>query len=344
MPLSPLARQRLNRFRRSKRAWISLWILGIAYVLSLGSEFIANNKPLVMGYEGEVYFPVLVFYPSSEFGGPYGTQANYRQLEQEPRFRENGGWMIWPIVPYSPIESNLDVAGVPPHPPSARHWLGTDGAARDVFARLLYGFRICMSFSLALTLLATAVGMCLGGIQGYAAGKVDLVAQRLVEIWQALPFLYVVILLGAIYGRSFTLLLVVNALFAWIGVSYYARAEFLKLRNRDFVQASRVVGAGHVRLLFRQILPNSWTPVIALLPFMLVSGINTLTALDFLGFGLQPPTPSWGELLSQGLQYLHAPWLAISTVSALFLTLLLTTFVGEGVREAMDPKALSKIR
>jgi len=341
---SPLARQRFERFRKSKRAWISLWILGTAFVVSLFSEFVANDKPIVMAYEGRLYFPIMKFYPATDFGGEYRTETNYRQLEKTESFERADGWMIWPIVPYSPIESNLDLPGVPPHPPSREHWLGTDTAARDVFARLLYGFRISMAFALALTACSTSIGIALGGIQGYAAGKTDLIAQRFVEIWQALPFLYVVILLGSIYGRSFLLLLVVNALFQWIGISYYARAEFLKLRNRDFVQASRVVGAGHLRLLFRQILPNSWTPVIALLPFMLVSGINTLTALDFLGFGLQPPTPSWGELLDQGLKHLHAPWLAISTVTALFTTLLLTTFIGEGLREAMDPKSLNKIR
>jgi len=341
---SPLTRQRFTRFRRSKRSWISLWILGTVFVISLFSEFVANNKPIIMGYDGRLYFPVVKFYPSTEFGGQYRTQANYRQLVQSESFEDAGGWAVWPIVPYSPIESNLDMAGVPPHPPSWKHWLGTDTAARDVFARLLYGFRISMVFALALTVCSTALGIMIGGIQGYAAGKTDLIAQRFIEIWQALPFLYVVILLGSIYGRSFVLLLIVNAMFQWIGISYYARAEFLKLRNRDFVQASRVVGAGHFRLLFRQILPNSWTPVIALLPFSLVTGINTLTALDFLGFGLQPPTPSWGELLDQGLKNLQAPWLAISTVTALFTTLLLTTFVGEGLREAMDPKSLNKIR
>ncbi len=344
MALSPLAKRRWDRFRSVKRAYWSLWILGIAFFLSLFSEFIANNKPIWLQYEGRNYFPVVKFYPGTDFGGPYRTEANYRQVVESEAFREAGGKVLFPLIPYSPLESLLSLPGQPPHPPSATHWLGTDSAARDVFSRLLYGFRISMFFSLALTGIATLVGILIGAIQGYAAGKVDLVGQRLIEIWSALPFLYIVILLGSIYGRSFGLLLGVSAAFQWIGLSYYMRAEFLKLRQQDFVTASRALGAGHTRLLLRQILPNSWTPVIVILPFSLVGGINTLTALDFLGFGLQPPTPSWGELLDQGLKHLHAPWLAFSAVSALFITLMLATFIGEGVREAFDPKSTNRLR
>jgi len=344
MALSPLAADRWRRFKRIKRAYWSLWILAGAFVLSLFSEFVANDKPIVMGYDGGLYFPVVKFYSDQDFGGEYGTEANYRQLAKTKRFEEKGGWMLNPPIPYSPVESFLDLPGRPPHAPSAQHWLGTDGAARDVFVRIMYGFRICMGFALALTLLVTLLGITIGALQGYAGGKVDLLGQRFIEIWAALPFLYVVILVGAIYGRSFLLLLVVSAIFSWIGMSYYVRAEFLKLRQQDYVTASRAAGASHFRLLFRQILPNAWTPVITLLPFSLVSGIGTLTALDFLGFGLQPPTPSWGELIQQSLKNLHAPWLGISAVTALFITLLLATFIGEGVREAMDPKSLTRVR
>ncbi len=343
MPLfSPITLDRWRRFKRIRRAYWALWILGGLFLLSLFSEWIANNKPLVLGYGDRLYFPVLSFYPDSAFGGDYGTEANYRELRQTAHFREADGWMVFPPIPYSPVESFLNLPGAPPHPPSREHWLGTDGAARDVFVRILYGFRICMGFALALTALVTVTGVALGGIQGYAGGRIDLLGQRLTEIWSALPFLYVVILVGSIYGRSFTLLLLVSAAFSWAGTSLYMRAEFLKLRQLDFVTASRASGAGHFRVLFRQILPNAWTPVVTLLPFSLVGGIGTLTALDFLGFGLQPPTPSWGELLEQALKNLHAPWLAISAVSALFITLLLATFIGKGVRETCARAFLSQ--
>jgi len=342
--ISPLTIDRWRRFKRIRRAYWSLWILGIAFLLSLFSDLIANNKPLLLGYGDRLYFPVLTFYPETAFGGEYGTEPNYHRLREAAHFREVGGWMVFPPIPYSPYESFLDLAGVPPHPPSREHWLGTDGAARDVFVRLLYGFRICMGFALCMTVIVTLLGITIGALQGYAGGKVDLFGQRLIEIWAALPFLYVVILIGSIYGRSFLLLLIISSLFSWIGMSLYMRAEFLKLRQQDFVTASRASGAGHLRLLFRQILPNAWTPVVTLLPFLLVGGIGTLTALDFLGFGLQPPTPSWGELLDQGLKNLHAPWLAVSAVGALFITLLLATFIGEGVREALDPKSLTRLR
>jgi len=344
MRLTPLAKERWQRFKKIRRSYWSLWILAGAFFLSLFSEFLANDKPLVVQYEGRYFFPIVTFYSEKDFGGEYGTAADYRRLKESQRFQAGDGWMLFPPIPYSPVESFLDLPGSPPHPPSSEHWLGTDGAARDVFVRILYGFRICLGFALALTLLSTLLGIIIGGVQGYAGGKIDIFGQRLIEIWAALPFLYVVILIGAIYGRSFPLLLTITAIFAWIGISYYVRAEFLKIRELEFVTASRASGAGHIRILFKQIMPNAWTPVITLLPFSLVSGIGTLTSLDFLGFGLQPPTPSWGELLQQGLKYLHAPWLAISAVGALFITLLLATFIGEGVREAMDPKSLTRLR
>ena len=224
------------------------------------------------------------------------------------------------------------------------HWLGTDGSARDIAARLIYGFRICMLFALLLTAFSTAAGIVIGCVQGYFGGRVDIYTQRLIEIWSALPFLYVVILLGAIYGQSFGMLLFVNALFQWITLSYYMRGEFYKLREQTFVLASRALGAGHIRILFRQMLPNAMTPVITMLPFSIVAGISSLTALDFLGFGLPPPTPSWGELIDEGLQNLQAPWVAGSAVCALFITLMLATFVGEGLRDAFDPKSYTKLQ
>lgn len=340
---SELTLERLRKFRTLKRAWWSLLILGGAFILSLGSEFIANDKPLVLRHQGSTYFPIVKFYPGTLFGGPYSTEPDYLKLRDDPAFKAAGGSMIFPIVPYGPLRANLELEGNPPHAPSREHWLGTDNTARDVFARLLYGFRICMAFGLCLALSDAVLGILIGGIQGYLGGKTDILVQRLVEIWSALPFLYVVILLGSIYGTGFFMLLVVVSMFGWIGLSYYMRGEFFRLKGMNYVKAARAAGFSHTRIFFKQILPNALTPVITILPFTVVSGISTLTALDFLGFGLPPPMPSWGELLTQGLQNLHAPWIAIATVLALFFTLLLSTFVGEGVREAFDPKSFSRV-
>jgi microcin C transport system permease protein len=340
---SELTRERLRKFRRIKRARISLWILGVLFGLSLFSEFIANDKPLWLRYQGRSYFPVAKFYPGTEFGNPYSTEPDYRKLKDDTDFLAAGGKMLFPIIPYGPLRANLDLAGTPPHAPSKEHWLGTDNTARDVAARLIYGFRICMLFGLSLALTDAVLGILIGGIQGYLGGKVDITLQRLIEIWSALPFLYVVILLGSIYGSGFAMLLFVVSAFEWISLSYYMRGEFFRLRGLNYVRAARALGLGPVRIFFKQILPNALTPVITLLPFTVVSGISALTALDFLGFGLPPPMPSWGEMLTQGLQNLQAPWIATSAVAALFFTLLLSTFVGEGVREAFDPKSYSRL-
>ncbi len=336
--LSELTRDRLRRFKRMRRAHISFWILGAAFVLSLFSEFIANDKPLLLIYEGKWYFPVLQFYSEQEFGGKYRTEADYVELRRDEEFRENS-FMILPIIPHDPLHSYLGKADLPPHSPSAEHWLGTDAVARDVLARLIYGFRICMLFSLSLMLTSAVLGIIIGAIQGYLGGGWDIVMQRLVEIWSSLPFLYVVILVGSIYGRTFFMLLLIMALFQWIGLSYYMRGEFYRLKSMTYVTAARAMGVRPWSILFSQILPNALTPVVTLMPFQVIGGITALTALDFLGFGLPPPIPSWGELLQQGLANLYAPWIAVSAIVALFVTLLLTTFIGEGVREAFDPKS-----
>jgi microcin C transport system permease protein len=342
---SELTRRQFRKFRSIKRAWWSFWILAITFILSLFSEHLANDRPLILRYDGGTYFPTLRFYSGQAFGGEYRTEANYRTLREDPAFVEKGGWMLRPPIPHSPLHPYLDLPGTPPHRPSAQHWLGTDEAARDVAARLLYGYRICMLFALTLTLVAGVFGVLIGGLQGYFGGRVDLFTQRAVEIWSSLPLLYVAILIGSIYGQGFGTLLFVLALFYWIGLSYYMRGEFLRLKEMQYIWAARALGASHTRILWRQILPNALTPLITLLPFKIVAGISALTALDFLGFGLPPPTPSWGELLKQGLDnYLNAPWLAVSAVLALFITLLLASFVGEGAREAFDPKSRSTLQ
>lgn len=328
-----------GRFRSLRRGFFSLLLLASLFALSLVSEGIAGSRPVLLGYAGRVFVPVLRFYPGKAFGQAYDTEADYRALPRDPAFLAHGGWAIFPPIPFSPVEADMDEAGAPPHRPSMRHPLGTDAAGRDVFARLLYGFRICMLFSLTLTLMTGLVGIAIGGLQGYQGGRFDLGLQRFIEVWSALPFLYVVILLGSIFGQSFSMLLVVLSLFSWIGLSYYMRAEFFKIRNTTYVKAARAAGFSRTAILFREILPNALTPAVTILPFTLISGIGALTSLDFLGFGLPPPTPSWGELLDQGLKNLQAPWIAISSVLSLFGTLLMATFISEAVREALDPRA-----
>lgn len=340
---SEVTKKQFRQFRSVRRAWYSLWILVAAFVLSLFSEQIANDRPLLMRYESGWYFPTLKFYSAETFGGSYGTEAQYKDLRTSADFKAKGGWMIFPPIPHNPFKSYLDLPGNPPHAPSLDHWLGTDQSARDVTARIIYGFRTGMSFALLLAVIGTVSGIIIGGVQGYAGGRFDITAQRLTEIWSALPFLYVVILLGSIYGQGFGMLVLVFSLFQWITLSYYIRGEFFRLKNQAFVSASRATGNSHFNIIFHHILPNALNPVITLLPFSIVGSISSLTALDFLGFGLPPPSPSWGEMLQQGLRYLYAPWLAIASVSALFLTLLLASFVGEGARAAFDPKANTKV-
>lgn len=342
MIISELTKERFKRFKKVKRAYYSLWILGTLFVLSLFSDILVNSKPLFVRYEGRNYLPILFFYSDLDFGGKYKTEADYESLLMNPEFKKNS-FIIKTIIPHDPLHPYLDLDSEPPHPPSAKHLLGTDSMARDVLARLIYGFRTCMLFSLILTFVSTLLGIVIGCIQGYWGGKIDIMIQRFIEIWSSMPFLYVVILVGSIYGRGFVLLLCIMAIFQWIGLSYYMRGEFLKLKNMTYVKSARAMGFGPFNILFRQILPNALTPVITLVPFMVIGGISSLTALDFLGFGFPPPAPSWGELLQQGLKNLGAPWIALSTVSALFVTLLLTTFIGEGVREAFDPKSEYRI-
>ena len=308
-------------------------------MLSLTSPWLVNDKPLLLKYNGKLYCPTLFHYPQSEFYGDYATEANYKELVFYAKENSIKVFALFPPIPWSPIKSQLTADGSPPYAPSSEHWLGTDAHGRDVLSRLIHGFRICMSFSLLLSLIGTCMGIAIGGIQGYFGGKLDIVFQRLIEIWAALPFLYVVILLGNIYGQGFWLLAVIMAVFSWIGLSYYMRAEFFKIKNMQFVKAATVLGLSHKRIFFKEILPNALTPVITLFPFSIIGGISGLTSLDFLGFGLQAPTPSWGDLLSQGLANLYAPWISIFTISALFITLMLASFIGEGIREAFDPKS-----
>ena len=340
--LSVINQERWHKFKSIRRAYYALWILTSCFIISIFADFIANEKALFISYKNKIYFPVISFYAGQEFGQPQASVADYIKLKDDASFRREA-FAIWPPYPYGPYHSWFDEATVPPNLPSTKHWLGTDRLGRDILARLLYGLRTGMLFALCLTIIMGVLGVIIGGIQGYWGGRVDLLMQRSIEIWSALPFLYVVILLGSLYGRSFLLLIFIIALFNWIGLSYYMRAEFLKGKKQLYIQAAQALGLRRVSIFLRHILPNSLTPLITILPFGLINSITVLTALDFLGFGLQPPTPSWGELLKQGLEVVREfPHLTIITTSLFFIVLLLATLIGEGMREAFDPKGSKK--
>ena len=339
MQISPEMKKKFALFKKNKLAFYSFWALVILYAFSLTSPWLVNDEPLILRFEGKTYFPAFVTYAETEFGGEFQTEPDYPQLIADAKTAGKNVWALMPLIAQDPLKADLSLEGTPPFAPGKNHLLGTDAHGRDVLSRLIHGFRICMSFSLLLTFLGTFLGIVIGGIQGYLGGKWDIFMQRGIEIWSSLPFLYVVILIGSIYGRSFLLLIAVMAIFNWISLSYYMRAEYLKLRSMAYVKAAKMLGMGRLHIFFREILPNALTPVISLFPFTLIGGIGSLTSLDFLGFGLEPPSPSWGELMSEGLNNLYAPWISICTVAALFVTLLLTTFVGEGIRDAMDPKS-----
>lgn len=336
---SEIARERLRKFRAIGRSYYALCFLALLFFISLFSECIANEKPLYVHYKGRSFFPIFSFYPGKAFGQEQDSIADYRALRGDKTFLAEA-LVLWTPYPYGPYHSYFYENSAPPELPSMRHFLGTDRLGRDVLARLLYGFRISMLFALCLTFLMGFFGVLIGGLQGYWGGWLDLGLQRCIEIWSALPFLYVVILLGSLYGRDFGLLIFTIALFNWIGLSYYMRAEFLQGKKQIYVQAARSLGLSQTRIFLFHIFPNSLSPLITILPFSLISGITVLTALDFLGFGLQPPTPSWGELLKQGLKVIREyPHVSIVTTFALFCTLTLATLIGEGIRKAFDPRS-----
>ncbi|MBN2532408.1 MAG: ABC transporter permease subunit [Spirochaetales bacterium] len=343
---SPETTRRIKRFFKIKRAIVSLFILIILYVISFFSELIANDKPILIQYNGKLYFfAAYNLYPDKTFGGNYDTETQYRELSKTDRFTSTkGNFILFPPIPYSPYTSNLnELTKNPPTPPDGRHLLGTDDRGRDVFARLLYGFRVSMSFAIILLIIEIIIGVIIGALQGYSGGFFDLTAQRFIEILSALPFLYIIILTGNIFGQGFNTLIIVMSIFNWIGLSYYIRAEFLRIKKFQFVDAAKLLGTGDIKILFSEILPNALVPIITFAPFSLIAAIQTLSALDYLGFGLPAPTPSWGELMRQGMEHLSSFWLSVYPFIALFLTLLLLAFVGEGLREAMDPKEYARM-
>ena len=341
--MSELTRKRFRKFKSIKRGFYALIILTVLYLCSFGLEFIANNKAIVVRYNGRYYFPVFKYIPETTFGSSSQAEADYRELQQRFRKEEKGNVVLMPPIPYGPAESLLDLPGNPPHRPSWRHPLGTDDRGRDILVRLLYGFRTSMSFGLQVTLLGSLFGIFIGALQGYYGGKFDLTIQRLIEIWSTIPFLYLVIIITSIFEPNYYWLVAILVIFDWTGITYYIRGEFYREKSKEYVIAAKAIGASDMTIIFKHILPNTLVPVITFTPFSLVGNIFSLTALDFLGFGLPAPTPSWGELMGQGMGNIYSYWLSLSPISALFITLVLVTFIGEATREAFDPKDLNSL-
>ena len=341
MPLSPLNARRLANFRANRRGYWALWLFTALLVISLFAEFIANDRPLLISYEHQLYFPIFVTYPETAFGGFFETEATYTDPEVK-RLIEAQGWMVWPLIPDSYDTVSHDLPAPAPAPPSRQHWPGTDDQARDFVARLIYGYRISVLFGLTLTIFSSIIGVAAGAVQGYFGGWIDLSFQRFIEIWSGLPTLYLLIILASIVTPSFWWLLGLMLLFSWMALVGVVRAEFLRGRNFDYVRAARALGVGNPRIMWRHLLPNAMVATITFLPFVTSSAVTTLTALDFLGFGLPPGSPSLGELLKQGKDNLQAPWLGFTGFFVIALMLSLLVFVGEAVRDAFDPRKIFK--
>lgn len=338
MKLSPMNQRRFARFKAHKRGWYSLWIFLFLFIFSLGAEFIANDKPLLVQYDGDYYFPVVKRYPETTFGGEFPLQANYKSPYIQELIAEKDGWMLWPIIPFHYSSINYDLQMPAPAPPSTQNWLGTDDQGRDVLSRVIYGFRISVLFALTLTLISSIFGVLVGALQGFYGGWVDLIGQRFLEIWSGLPVLYLLIIMASFIQPNFWWLLGIMLLFSWMSLVDLVRAEFLRGRNLEYVRAARALGMHNSAIMFRHILPNAMVSTITFLPFILTGAIGTLTALDFLGFGLPPGSPSLGELVAQGKANLQAPWLGISAFLVLALMLSLLVFIGEAARDAFDPR------
>jgi len=337
MRITPLSKRRWQNFRRNKRGFWSLWIFLAMFIASLGAELIANDKPVLIRFDGSFYFPMVVDYPETVFGGFLETTTEYADPEVREMIEEQG-WIVWPLIPFSYDTVNYELEVPAPAPPSARNWLGTDDAGRDVVARTIYGFRISVLFGLILTAISSVIGIAAGAVQGYFGGKTDLFFQRFIEMWAGMPQLYLLIILTSVLIPGFWILLGVLLLFSWMALVGVVRAEFLRARNFDYVRAARALGVSNGVIMFKHILPNAMVATITFLPFVLSGGITQLTALDFLGLGLPAGSPSLGELLNQGKDNLHAPWLALTAFFVLATMLSLLIFIGEAVRDAFDPR------
>ena len=330
------------RFKRNKLGFWSLVIFTTLVVLSLFADVLSNDKPLVVRYQGELYFPLLKDYSEKTFNGDFDTPADYLDPFIQTRLTQGGNWAVYPPNPYGPKTINYFAMAPNPSAPSSDNLLGTDDRGRDLLAQLIYGFRLSVLFGLALTLIGVVIGVITGAIQGYAGGKTDLVAQRFMEIWGSMPELYLLIIFSAVFAPSVALLLFLLSLFGWMGLSDYVRAEFLRNRQLDYVRAARALGVSNLQIMWRHILPNSMTPVVTFLPFRMSAAILALTSLDFLGLGVPPGTPSLGELLNQGKANIDAWWISLSTFAVLVITLLLLTFMGDALRDALDPRKADK--
>jgi microcin C transport system permease protein len=336
-PNSP-GRRAWLRFRRNRLGYVSLVLFCVLVALSLVAELISNDRPLVVHYQGQTYFPVFKDYSEQTFGGDFPTPADYLDPFIRKRITSEGNWALYAPNTYGSDTINYFAKEPSPAPPSADNWLGTDDRGRDLLAQLIYGFRVSVLFGLALTTVGTLLGILAGAVQGFFAGKTDLAMQRFIEIWGSMPELYLLIIFSAVLAPSISLLLVLLSLFGWMSLADYVRAEFLRNRQMDYVRAARALGVGNGRIMFKHILPNSMVPVVTFLPFRMSAAILALTSLDFLGLGVPPGTPSLGELLSQGKNNIDAWWISLSTFALLVLTLLLLTFMGDALRDALDPR------
>jgi microcin C transport system permease protein len=327
-----------QRFKRNKRGYYSLICFALLFGMSLIAELISNDSPLLVKYEGNIYFPIFVSYPETTFGGDFETETDYRDPYIREKLEEGGNFVVFSINKHSYNTINQDITGPVPSPPTGENLLGTDDRGRDVLARIIYGFRLSILFGMALTFTGTVIGIIAGGVQGYFGGRTDLFFQRFIEIWGAMPELYLLIIFASIFKPSILLLLFLLSLFSWMGLSDYVRAEFLRGRNLEYVKAAKALGVGDITIMWRHLLPNGITPVITFLPFRISAAILALTSLDFLGLGVPPSTPSLGELLAQGKGNIEAWWLSLSAFSVLVGMLVLLIFIGEALRETFDPR------
>ncbi|RYF08634.1 MAG: ABC transporter permease [Comamonadaceae bacterium] len=335
--LSPSRRAWL-RFKRNRLGFWSLVVFCLLVVISLGAELVSNDRPLIVRYEGQTYFPLFKTYPEKTFGGDFETPTDYLDPFIKERLRAGDNWALYTLNPYGPNTLNYFAKSPNPSAPTAENWLGTDDRGRDMVAQLLYGFRVSVLFGLALTFTGVVLGLVTGAFQGFFGGRTDLAFQRFIEIWGSMPELYLLIIFSALFSPSLALLLILLSLFGWMGLSDYVRAEFLRNRQLDYVKAARALGVSNAQIIWRHILPNSLTPVVTFLPFRMSAAILSLTSLDFLGLGVPPGTPSLGELLNQGKNSIDAWWISLSTFAVLVTTLLLLTFMGDALRDALDPR------
>lgn len=337
--------KRWRKFKTMKRGYYALILFVSTYLLSFLLPLVVSEKALIVKHEGEFFFPIVGNYTSAQdLGQDRIGEPDYRALKKQYEDEGGGNWVLMPLYPYGPKESLLGMPGTPPHRPSRTHWLGTDDRARDVFSRLIYGYRVSISFAILVMTFAYLIGVSVGGLLGYYGGAFDIIVQRFVELWSAVPFLYMVMIIVSLFRPSFLLLVVLIVAWGWMGMTYYVRGEFYREKTKDYVQAAISMGASDRRVIFKHILPNSLTPVISFGPFAIVGYIGSLVSLDYLGFGLPPDEPSWGSMVKVGMANITDWWLVLAPLGALFCTLLMVVFIGEGIREAFDPKVYSRLR